>query len=259
MSSSTDDDTNSTKESDGKYDSEHDSDGVKRLQDDVDAPHVVDLDGDVDIERDGYDEEENYTQEEYEKEEEDEDEEDDKDEDDSKEHQIMGQGEMVHALADNVDTMVDNQPITLPEKGQVMCEYTPRPEPPTPSPQPHTSEPHPRPRPPETHPLSGLEHLGLVTPQKPRPAVPTQREAEAAGNTSDVDVEQQLLGESAGGDGLPDGPLPDVPIPDVHLPDVPLPDVPLPDVPLLNVPLPDVPLPDVPLPEARPDGSIGEK
>ena len=67
-----------------------------------------------------------------------------------------------------------------------------------------------------------------MTPQKPRPAVPTQREAEAAGNTSDVDVDvdvdQQLLIESAGGDSLP-----------------------------------DVPLPDVPLPEARPDGSVGEE
>jgi len=88
-----------------------------------------------------------------------------------------------------------------------------------------------------------------VTPQIPRPAAPTLREAEAAGNTSDVDVEQQLPGESAGGDSLPDVPLPDVP----------LPDVPLPDVPLLDVPLPDVPLPDVPLHEARPDGSVGEE
>jgi len=68
-----------------------------------------------------------------------------------------------------------------------------------------------------------------VTPQKPRPAAQTLREAEAAGNTPDVDVEQQLLGESAGGDSLPD------------------------------VPLPDVPLPDVPIPEARPDDSVGEE
>jgi len=66
--------------------------------------------------------------------------------------------------------------------------------------------------------------LGLVTPQKPHPAVPTQREAEAAGNISDVEVDQQLVIESAGGDSLP-----------------------------------DVPLPDVPLPEARPDGLVGEE
>jgi len=71
--------------------------------------------------------------------------------------------------------------------------------------------------------------LGLVTPQKPRPAVPTFREAEAAGNTFDVDVDQQLLGKSAGGDNLP------------------------------NVPLPDVPLPEVPLPGARPVGLVGEE
>jgi hypothetical protein len=51
-----------------------------------------------------------------------------------------------------------------------------------------------------------------VTPQKPRPVVPTQREAEAAGNTTDVVVDQQLLIELAGGDSLPDVPLPDVPL-----------------------------------------------
>jgi len=80
-------------------------------------------------------------------------------------------------------------------------------------------------------------------PQKPRPVVPTGREPEAAGNISDVDMEQQLFGELAGGDSLPDVPLPDVPLPDGPLPDVPL---------------PDVPLPDVPPPEARPDCSVGE-
>ena len=70
--------------------------------------------------------------------------------------------------------------------------------------------------------------------QKSREAVTTLREAEAAGNTSDVDVDPQLLVESAGGDSLLD--------------------VPLPDVPLLNVPLPDILLA-----EARPDGSVGEE
>ena len=79
--------------------------------------------------------------------------------------------------------------------------------------------------------------------------MPTLCGAEAAGNPSDVDVEQQLLGASGGEDGLPDGPLPVVPLRDVPLPDVPLPDD----------PLPDVPNPDVPLPEARPDGSVGEE
>jgi len=135
-----------------------------------------------------------------------------------------------------------------------MREHTPWPQPAAPAPQPPIPEPPPRPRTQETHTLSEWEILGLVTLQKPRPAAPTRWEAEAARNTSDVNVEQQLLGESAGGDSLPDFPLPDVPLPDVPLPDVPLLDVPLPDV-----PLPDVPLPDVPRPEARPDGSVGEE
>jgi hypothetical protein len=218
VSISSDDDTDST-ESDGEYDSELDPDVDMRMEDDVDAPDGVDLDGDVDMERDGDDEEE-----EDEKKEDEEEEEVDEDEDDGKEPRTIGQGEMVNTSADDVDTMVDDQPIVLPEQCQEMREHTPRPQPPAPAPQPQTPDPGPRPQTPETHPLSGLEHLGLVTPQKPRPAVPTQREAEAAGNTSDVDVDQQLLIESAGGDSLP-----------------------------------DVPLPDVPLPEARPDGSVGEE
>jgi hypothetical protein len=54
-------------------------------------------------------------------------------------------------------------------------------------------------------------------PQKPRPAAPTLREAEAAGNISDVDVEQQLPYKSAGGDSHPDVRPPDVALPDIHL------------------------------------------
>jgi hypothetical protein len=75
--------------------------------------------------------------------------------------------------------------------------------------------------------------------ENPDPVVPTLREAEAARNTSGVDVEQQLLGETASGDSLPYVPLADVPLP--------------------YVPHPDVPLPDIPPPEARPDGSVGEE
>jgi len=142
--------------------------------------------------------------------------------------------------------------------------HTPRPQPPPPAQRPQTSEPPPPPRTLETHTLRWLVFLGVVTAQNPRPAALTLREAEVAGNTLDVDVEQQLLGKSAGGDGIPDGPLPDVPLQDVPLHNVPLPDVPLPDVPLPDVPLPDVLLPDVPrtgvpLPDARPDGSVGEE
>lgn len=61
-----------------------------------------------------------------------------------------------------------------------------------------------------------------MTPQKPRPGVPTLQEDEAAGITSDMDVDmdvdQQLVSEWAGGDSLRDVPLPEVPIPDVPLP-----------------------------------------
>ena len=67
-----------------------------------------------------------------------------------------------------------------------------------------------------------------MTLQKPRPAVPSLREAEVARNTTDVDVDQQLLSESAGGSSTTD------------------------------VSLPYVPLLDVPLRGARPAGSIGE-
>jgi len=125
-----------------------------------------------------------------------------------------------------------------------MREHTHRPQLPAPAARPHTPEPSPWPRTPETHTLSGLEFLGLLTPQKPRPAGPTLWEAAAAGNTSDVDVEHQVLGESARGDSLPDVPILDVPLLDVPLPDVPL---------------RDVPLRDVPLPEVRLQASVGEE
>ena len=58
--------------------------------------------------------------------------------------------------------------------------------------------------------------------------MPTLQEAEAARNTLDVDVDQQLLGKCTGANSLPDGPLPDVSIA------------------------------NAPLPESCPDGSVGE-
>jgi len=150
---------------------------------------------------------------------------------------------MVNTSADDADTKVEDQPIVLPGQGQEMREQTLRPQPPAPAPRPQTPEPRPRPRTPENHPVTVLEHLGLMTPQKPRPAVPTLRKAEPAGNTSDVDVhvhvDRQLLIELAGGDSLPNVPVPDVTHPDV--------------------PPADVPLRGVPVPEARPDGSVGEE
>ena len=69
---------------------------------------------------------------------------------------------------------------------------------------------------PETHPLSRLEYSGFVTLQQAHPAVPCLREAAPPGYTSDVDVAQQLLGESAGGISLTNvrpvyAPLPEAP------------------------------------------------
>jgi hypothetical protein len=47
--------------------------------------------------------------------------------------------------------------------------------------------------------------------------VPPLKEEEAAGNSSDEDVDQQLQIELAGGDRLPYDPLPNVPLPDLPL------------------------------------------
>jgi len=118
--------------------------------------------------------------------------------------------------------MLGDPPIVQPEQGEELRAHTPRPQHAAPAPRPQAPEPRPRPRTLETHPLNGLEHLGLATPLEPSPAVPTLQEAEVAGNTSYLNVEPQLLNESAGGDSLAD-----VPLPDVHLPDIPLPIVPL--------------------------------
>jgi len=114
-----DDDTDCTMEYDGKYVSQHQFHLDVNMQDDVDALCGIDLHGDVDMERDGDDEEEQDEEEEDEEEEdeeeEDEDEKEDEYEDDGKEPQTIGQGEMVNTSADGVDTMVDDQPMELPE------------------------------------------------------------------------------------------------------------------------------------------------
>jgi hypothetical protein len=55
-------------------------------------------------------------------------------------------------------------------------------------------------------------------------AVLSCQDTEAAKNTSNVDVDQQVLGKSAGGEGLPYIPLPDTPLPNILLPNVPLPE-----------------------------------
>ena len=68
---------------------------------------------------------------------------------------------MAITSADDVDTMVDDQPMVLPEQDQERRDHTPRPQSPAPAPQPHTPEPCPQPLTPETHPLGGLEFWGL--------------------------------------------------------------------------------------------------
>jgi hypothetical protein len=89
------------------------------VEDDVEAPDGVDLDGDVDMEKEGDGDEEE------DEEKEDEEEVEDQDEDDGKEPRMLGQGEMVNTSADDVDTKLDDQPIVLPEQGQEMREHTP--------------------------------------------------------------------------------------------------------------------------------------
>jgi len=127
VSISSDDVTDSTEELDSKYDLEHHPDGDMFMEDDVDALYGIHLDGDLDMERDGDDEEEEdegkedeeeeeEEEEDEEVEEEEEEEEDEvEDEDDGKKTRTFGQGEMVNTSADDVDTMVDNQPLVLPE------------------------------------------------------------------------------------------------------------------------------------------------
>jgi len=94
----------------------------------VDTRCAVDSDGDVDMEWDGDDDQEE------DEEEKDVDEEKDEDEDDGKEPWTIGQGEIVNISADDVDLMVDNQPITLHDQAQEMGWHTPRPQPRAPAP-----------------------------------------------------------------------------------------------------------------------------
>jgi hypothetical protein len=159
----------------------------------------------------------------------------------SKEPRTIVQREMINSGANTADTMMDNRPIVLPAHDQEMREHKPLPQPVVPPTRLQCSERHPRPRSLETQTRSGLETLRVLTPQKPRSVSPSLLEAEADRNTYDVDVEQLLLGQLAGGDSLPDDRLPHVPLPNVlHS----------------NGRLPDIRLVDYSLPEAHPDGLV---
>ena len=124
VSTSTDIATYSASELDGECNSVYDSGADVGLEEDVGTPGSIDLDGDVDMERYGddeveedkeeEDEEEEQGKEEDENEEEDEDEEEDETENDGKEPCTIDQGEKVNTFTNNLDTMVDYQPIVLP-------------------------------------------------------------------------------------------------------------------------------------------------
>jgi hypothetical protein len=113
VSTSSYDDTDCTEDSVSEFDSELDLFVNMRVQDDQNAPDRIDFDGNVDMEREFDDEVEEDELEEDEEAE-------DEDEEDAKEPQTIGQGELENASADDVDTMVDDQPTVLLEQGQVM-------------------------------------------------------------------------------------------------------------------------------------------
>jgi len=193
VSIASDDDTDSTEESDGKYDTAYNADVHIRMEDEVDALDGIGLGDDVDMDRDSV-----YADEEDEEEKDDEEKDEDKEErdendDDGKELRTIGQGEMGNTVADDVDTMVDEQLILLPAQGQEILEHTPWPRPIAPTPRPPTPEPRSQLRTLQTQPPSRPENMDLVMLPKPLVLVPTLRETEAAGNTSDMDVDQQLL------------------------------------------------------------------
>jgi archaellum component FlaD/FlaE len=146
VSISSDDDTDSTR-SDGKYDSECESDVDMRLDNDVDTPDYVELDSEVDMESDGEDEEDEEVEDKKEEEMVDEDEEEDENENENngKEPQTIGQREMVNSSADDADTMVDDQPTLLCVQRQEMREHTPWPRFQAPAPRIQIREPCPRP------------------------------------------------------------------------------------------------------------------
>jgi len=88
------------------------------MEDDVDAPDSIGLDGNVDMKRAGDNQDEEDEEEEDAVEEEEVDEDEDEDEDNGKEPRMIGQGEMVSTSADDLNTMVNNQSNMLPKHGQ---------------------------------------------------------------------------------------------------------------------------------------------
>jgi hypothetical protein len=72
---------------------------------------------------------------------------------------------MVNTSANNVDTIVDDQPTLLLVQGPEMCKCIPQPQSPTPAQRPPIPNPPARQHTPNTHSLSGPKFFRLVTPQ----------------------------------------------------------------------------------------------
>jgi len=104
------------------------------MENNLDTPYSVDLDGEVDMEKDGDDEEKEDEEDEDEEEQEDDNEAEDKNEDDGIEPQTIGQGEVVYTSADDVDTVVEEWLFVLHKGAQEMCQHTRRPHTPVPAP-----------------------------------------------------------------------------------------------------------------------------
>jgi len=88
--------------------------------------------------------------------------------------------------------------------------------------------------------------------------MPALRYTEAAGNTSDLNVGQQLLGKAGSGNCFPKVPLPEVPLPKLTRLELPLSELPLPKLPLPKLRLPKLPLHELPLILVLPDSLVGQ-
>lgn len=123
------------------------------MRNNVDAVDGVHLDSDEEIKGDSDDGEEEDEEQKFEEE--------NDQEDDGKKPQTIRQEEIVNTSADNVHTMVDDQPFVLSKQGQVIHDHTPWLQPMASAPWPQTPEHCPQPKTPETDPLIGQELWGI--------------------------------------------------------------------------------------------------
>ena len=107
---------------------------------------------------------------------------------------MRGKREMVNSSADDANTIVDDEQTMLPEQGQEKCDHIRQLQLPAHTLRLKTPEPPTRPPTPQTHTLSGRVFLEVMTPYTYHPAAQSLREAEAAGNSLDFNVQQQIHG-----------------------------------------------------------------